>query len=108
MDKWKSKSFKRKSGCGSLYVTIDLDENDKPVHCFIWNQNGCSSTINVLGRLISECLKCGMEMDSIEKILKKGICPNCVNNPNSDGKSCSAIVADILKKFEIKMLKEPF
>lgn len=108
MNDWQSRSFKNNSGCGALYVTIDLDENEKPKHCFIWNSNGCSATINVLGRLISECLAFGMPMEIIEKSLKKGICPNCVNNPESDGKSCPDIVAKILKEFEIKKLKEPF
>lgn len=116
MKTWESKTVKYNSGCGRLYVTIDANEFGKPIHCFVQSINGCPTTMNTIGRYISNDLEDGDKtIERIVKPLKKTVCAACVNNPNADGKSCCELIARALLNFDkpdtkqpIKRLQSPF
>lgn len=112
LGEWVSKTFRYKTGCGWLYITIDV-ENNKPVHCFLQQFGGCTATVNSLGRVISDWLEFEMPLDRLQHTLSKITCPNCIECADAEGKSCSWIIGKtfdgyINKLKNVKTLKSPF
>lgn len=106
---WKTKTYKRTSGCGNLYITIDETEDGRPIHVFIENINGCKAMTNTLARYISNDLEAGTkDLSKIIHILKKATCASCITE--GEGKSCAHIVAKILEEYDNKekVLDSPF
>lgn len=106
MMQWKSKTYRRASGCGNLYITIDETEGNNPIHIFIENSNGCKAMTTTLARYISNDLENETkDLSKIIHILKKSSCAACITD--GEGKSCAHILAKILENYEI-VLKSPF
>lgn len=92
-------TYKIQSGCGKLYVTIN-ERNGKPYEVFIQSggSGGCEAGNQALGRTISFALRTGGNVRDIIKQLSKVKCPAALRNIKSEGKSCSDIVAKLLRE----------
>ncbi len=82
------------TGCGNLYVTITENPEPFEVFCQLGKAGGCAACWNEAGaRLVSMCLRSGMEKDSIIKQLEGIMCPW----PTFECKSCADGIAQVLK-----------
>lgn len=106
-----SRTTKHSSGCGALYVTIDL-ANGVPKEVFIQNTGcGCPCSVSIIARLITKNLRGGESIESIAHTLRQSTCEECVRM-KAEGKSCWDMVANEIMRFQkptanIK-LKSPF
>jgi len=92
-------TWKTDTGCGSLYVIANLDDDGKLIEVFLrmGKAGGCANaTTESLGRLVSRLLQGG---DSPEKIVKqlKGI--ECHQSTSTQKDSCATAVAKVLEKY---------
>ena len=97
---------KAKTGCGNLYVTLNLNE-DKPTEVFIrlGKAGGCaSSQSEALGRLISIALRHGAELEDIIHQLRGIGCHTPVfTGMGNKNLSCADAVANALSSmYEVK------
>jgi ribonucleoside-diphosphate reductase alpha chain len=93
---------KIKTGCGSLYVTCNVDENGHPIEvfCKLGKTGGCAaSQLEAMGRLISIGLRSGYGLEDMVKQLTGISC----HQPSGFGpalvRSCSDGVAKILSLY---------
>lgn len=94
------KTYKVRSGCGKLYVTINHCDG-KPYEVFVKSagNGGCDANNNAIGRLISIALRNGVELDAITKQLSRVTCPSAMKNGcDYNGKSCADIIGKILRE----------
>lgn len=81
-----------RSGCCSLYVTVNLLEQ-KPIEVFIRTVgSGCEANSNALGRAISTGLQNGVPYHKFVKQFGKVNCVSAIRNPSSEGFSCADVV----------------
>jgi ribonucleoside-diphosphate reductase alpha chain len=83
------RTFKVRTGCGALYITINDNADGKPIEMFLrlGKAGGCASaTAEATGRLVSRLLQIGDSPINIIKQLKGISChsssdekPSCVN-----------------------------
>jgi len=91
-------TYKAKSGCGKLYITVNT-KDDAPYEVFVKTSGngGCEANINAIGRLISIALREGVSPNVITKQLGRVCCPVALKNGCSyKGKSCPDIIGKVL------------
>ena len=86
------RTFLCRSGCCSLYVTVNLLDQ-KPIEVFIRTVgSGCEANSNALGRAISTGLQNGVPYHKFVKQFAKVNCVSAIRNPSSEGFSCADVV----------------
>ena len=91
---------KIKTGCGNLYVTLNIDD-DKLFEVFLQmgKSGGCAaSQLEVISRLISLSLRSGIDSKDIIKHLKGIRCPNPSIHNGEQVLSCLDAVGFVLDK----------
>jgi ribonucleoside-diphosphate reductase alpha chain len=89
------------TGCGSLYVTINEDENSMPFEVFMsmGKAGGCAmSQLEAIGRLVSLALRSGVESSSIIEQLRGIRCPSPSWEKGGRIFSCSDAIARVLER----------
>lgn len=99
--KVKGTTTKIQTGCGNLYITINIDKEKKPFEIFIkmGKSGGCaSSQLETTGRLISLALRKGASLDEIYKQINAIRCSSPSWIEGGQILSCSDAIAKIIKK----------
>ncbi|MFX0061811.1 MAG: vitamin B12-dependent ribonucleotide reductase, partial [Candidatus Hermodarchaeota archaeon] len=94
-------TFKSKTGCGTLYVTINEDEQG-PAEVFlrIGKSGGCAaSQSEATGRLVSLALRSGVSPAAIVRQLRGIRCPNPVWEDGRTVLSCSDALSHVLAEY---------
>lgn len=95
-----SLTVRRKTGCGTLWVTLTVDSDGRPFAVFIKNSDGgCSANVNAIARMISANLRSGVDVKYIIEQLKSEKCTVAMKNKNSQGLSCSHIIGCIIEDY---------
>ena len=91
---------KMTTGCGSLYVTINEDENGLfEVFAAMGKGGGCAaSQTEAVSRLISLALRSGLDRDQIVKQIKGVRCPNQAWEKGGRIYSCADAIAKALER----------
>jgi ribonucleoside-diphosphate reductase alpha chain len=102
-------TVRRKTGCGTLWLTITLDEKGLPFAIFIKNsEGGCTANINAIARMTSANIRAGIDLNYIIDQLKTEKCTVAKNNPNAQGLSCSHIIGSCLEQCANGTLKPEY
>ncbi len=89
------------TGCGNLYVTINLDEEGKAFELFtqMGKAGGCAaSQLEAIGRLVSLAFRSGIEVKSIVEQLRNIRCPSPSWEKGKRIFSCADAIARVVEK----------
>lgn len=89
------------TGCGNLYVTINVDETGSPFELFtqMGKAGGCAaSQLEAIGRLVSLGFRSGIEVKSIIEQLRNIRCPSPSWEKGQRIFSCSDAIARVVEK----------
>jgi len=89
------------TGCGNLYVTINVDEEDRPFELFtqMGKAGGCAaSQLEAIGRLVSLGFRSGIEVKSIIEQLRNIRCPSPSWEKGQRIFSCADAIARVIEK----------
>ncbi|MDD5729989.1 MAG: vitamin B12-dependent ribonucleotide reductase, partial [Candidatus Omnitrophica bacterium] len=89
------------TGCGNLYVTINIDEESKPFELFtqMGKAGGCAaSQLEALGRMVSLAFRSGIEVKSIIEQLRNIRCPSPSWEKGQRIFSCADAIARVVEK----------
>jgi ribonucleoside-diphosphate reductase alpha chain len=89
------------TGCGNLYVTINIDERGKPFELFtqMGKAGGCAaSQLEAIGRLVSLAFRSGIEVKSIIEQLRNIRCPSPSWEKGQRIFSCADAIARLIEK----------
>ncbi len=89
------------TGCGNLYVTINVDEEDNPFELFtqMGKAGGCAaSQLEAIGRLVSLGFRSGIEVKSIIEQLRNIRCPSPSWEKGQRIFSCADAIARVIEK----------
>jgi hypothetical protein len=89
------------TGCGNLYVTINVDEEGKPFELFtqMGKAGGCAaSQLEALGRLVSLAFRAGIEVKAIIEQLRNIRCPSPSWEKGQRIFSCADAIARVVEK----------
>lgn len=89
------------TGCGNLYVTINIDQDGKPFELFtqMGKAGGCaSSQMEALGRLVSLAFRSGIEVKAIIEQLRNIRCPSPSWEKGQRIFSCADAIARVVEK----------
>lgn len=95
-------TYCKKCACGTLYVTLNRDDNGNLVESFINTSKGgiCQANIGAINRMISVSLRSGVKVEEIIDQLKGITCPACTKliskGEQLSGISCPDILAKTL------------
>ncbi|MBO8182510.1 MAG: vitamin B12-dependent ribonucleotide reductase [Archaeoglobus sp.] len=97
----RGRTIETKTGCGSLYVTINEDEHGiAEVFVQLGKSGGCAaSQTEAIGRLISIALRSWVNPDAIIRQLKGIRCPSIGFEENEIITSCADGVAKVLERY---------
>lgn len=99
------KTYCKKCACGTLYITINCDDDNNVVETFIHTSKGgiCQANIGAVTRMISVGLRSGVKVEEIIDQLKGITCPACVKligkGEELDGISCPDILSKTIAEF---------
>lgn len=99
-------TFCKKCACGTLYITVNRDDNGNVVEIFVNTDKGgvCKANIAAVSRLTSLAMRSGVKIDEITDQLKGIDCPACrqskKNGRQIDGMSCADIIAKTIREFD--------
>jgi ribonucleoside-diphosphate reductase alpha chain len=94
-------TYRTKTGCGNLYVTINED-GGAPVEIFatMGKTGGCAdSQIETIGRLISLGLRNKVAIKDFIKQMGGVCCHSAITTEGHEVLSCSDAIAKVLKKY---------
>ena len=89
------------TGCGNLYVTINVDEDGKPFELFtqMGKAGGCAaSQLEATGRLVSLAFRAGIEVKSIIEQLRNIRCPSPSWEKGQRIFSCADAIARVVER----------
>ncbi|MCM8770533.1 MAG: vitamin B12-dependent ribonucleotide reductase [Candidatus Omnitrophica bacterium] len=89
------------TGCGNLYVTINVDEHGKPFELFtqMGKAGGCAaSQLEAIGRLVSLAFRSDIEVKSIIEQLRNIRCPSPSWEKGGRIFSCADAIARVIEK----------
>jgi len=89
------------TGCGNLYVTINVDEQGRPFELFtqMGKAGGCAgSQLEAIGRLVSLGFRSGVEVKSIIEQLRNIRCPSPSWEKGQRIFSCADAIARVIEK----------
>jgi ribonucleoside-diphosphate reductase alpha chain len=98
-------TYCKKCACGTLYLTINRDNEGNIVESFVNTTKGgiCQANIGAVNRMISLALRSGVKVEEIADQLSSINCPACVKaktkGDNLDGISCADIISRTLLEF---------
>lgn len=97
----RGRTIETKTGCGSLYVTINEDEHGiAEVFVQLGKSGGCAaSQTEAIGRLISIALRSWVNPNALIRQLKGIRCPSIGFEENEIITSCADGVAKVLEKY---------
>ena len=89
------------TGCGNLYVTINVDEEGRPFELFtqMGKAGGCAaSQLEAIGRLVSLAFRSGIEVKSIIDQLRNIRCPSPSWEKGQRIFSCADAIARVIER----------
>jgi ribonucleoside-diphosphate reductase alpha chain len=89
------------TGCGNLYVTINVDEQGRPFELFtqMGKAGGCAaSQLEALGRLVSLAFRAGIEVKAIIEQLRNIRCPSPSWEKGQRIFSCADAIARVVEQ----------
>jgi ribonucleoside-diphosphate reductase alpha chain len=89
------------TGCGNLYVTINVDEKGEPFELFtqMGKAGGCAaSQLEAIGRLVSLGFRTGVEVKSIIEQLRNIRCPSPSWEKGQRIFSCADAIARVIER----------
>ncbi len=89
------------TGCGNLYVTINVDEEARPFELFtqMGKAGGCAgSQLEAVGRLVSLAFRSGIEVKAIIEQLRNIRCPSPSWEKGQRIFSCADAIARVIEK----------
>lgn len=100
---------KMKIGCGSLFITVNRDEQGIcEVFTSTGKGGGCPSQSEATARLVSIALRAGISQDEILAQLKGIRCPSTVRQPGLKCTSCPDAIARTIVKMSKMLDKNGF
>lgn len=106
-------TFCKKCACGTLYITVNKDEDGNLVEVFTHTSKGgiCQANLNAETRMVSLALRSGVKIDEIVDQLKGISCPACTaikaKGKQLDGISCADIIARTIEEFQSNKHNKP-
>lgn len=104
-------TYKYKTACGTLYVTVNKDSDGNIVEVFTnSSKNGtCKANLNGETRLLSLALRTGIRVEEVIDALKSIQCQSCIysraKGNKIDGSSCPDIIAKAIRQSYNKLDK---
>ena len=95
-------TYCRHCACGTLYITVNCDDDGNLVETFIESSKGgiCKANTAAVNRMVSVALRSGVKVEEIIDQLKGIYCPACAKTSKEvDGLSCPDIMAKTLHAF---------
>jgi ribonucleoside-diphosphate reductase alpha chain len=89
------------TGCGNLYITINVDEEGRPFELFtqMGKAGGCAaSQLEAIGRLVSLGFRSGIEVKSIIEQLRNIRCPSPSWEKGQRVFSCADAIARVVER----------
>jgi ribonucleoside-diphosphate reductase alpha chain len=97
---WPAKNFDFKTACGSVFISVSMDDAGNPMEVFITkgNSGGCTQAfVEAIGRIVSISLRCGLNPLEIINQYSQIKCDNGSWQQGVRVTSCPGAVALALK-----------